>query len=535
MTQYLYGAKVQGIQSYIFETSRLQQIAGASELVEALCDATAETSFAQCVKEAQVTYDEENLLRNAAGEIAYLFPDRASCEQVVRNFEQFIVDKMPGLTVSQAVIKVEADKADQLGDLSRKLTRQLQIQRNMSSPPGAPAWMISERARRTGRPGVAWVEKDGLIDRAQETKRKAAQYQRLHNKMMGEGHGFGPNKDFAFDLEDITNGRERAWLAVVHADGNNLGKLIQTFLPKLAEKGIKVKEGYRQFSLKLEAATQAAAQQAYREVLLPVIEQEREAVDRKRAAGEKAAYPKLPFRPVIIGGDDLTVILRGEHAVPFTRAYLAAFEEETRGKFKKYAEDYGLEQYFQDGLTACAGIAIIKPKYPFHYAADLSESLCSWTKKIAKKINPDNPDNPDNLKRTPSALHFHKVQSSFVDDYKSIIERSLTLSDKKRLTGGPYFLNSSEKPKDAFLINELLDYTKLLQRKDAPAGPLRDYVGQLQVDTAAAEQQLQRIQQVNSEQINKQLRLDALFRGRKIDDETTKTTLLYDALQLLPR
>ena len=37
MTKYLYGASVQGIQQFIFQTNELKDIVGASELVESIC------------------------------------------------------------------------------------------------------------------------------------------------------------------------------------------------------------------------------------------------------------------------------------------------------------------------------------------------------------------------------------------------------------------------------------------------------------------------------------------------------------------
>ena len=37
MSKYLYGASVQGIQSFIFQTNKLKEIIGASELVEEIC------------------------------------------------------------------------------------------------------------------------------------------------------------------------------------------------------------------------------------------------------------------------------------------------------------------------------------------------------------------------------------------------------------------------------------------------------------------------------------------------------------------
>ncbi len=37
VTKYLYGAAVQGIQGFIFQTNKLKEIAGASEMVEQIC------------------------------------------------------------------------------------------------------------------------------------------------------------------------------------------------------------------------------------------------------------------------------------------------------------------------------------------------------------------------------------------------------------------------------------------------------------------------------------------------------------------
>jgi hypothetical protein len=526
MTQYLYGAKVQGIQAYIFETNRLQDIAGASELIESLSGEGG--LFEKLFKTVDVNYNQDQLLRNAAGEISYLFNSKDSCAAVVRVFEHHIATKMPGLTVSQAVVKIEGDEAN-LVEYSRKVQRKLQEQRNRLPPPAELGWMISERARRTGRPGVDFAEKDGLIDRRQQSKRKAAKGDRLYKKLIGEDQPYG-ERDFAYDLKDICGG-EQKWLAVVHADGNNLGKLIQKLIPNLP-KG-KTKEGYRKFSETLESATVKAAQTAYREVLAPVVAKD---LEKAKEDGKKA--PRLPIRPVVIGGDDLTVILRAEHAVAFTQSYLAAFEFETQKQFGEYAEELKLigeyaeelkpseeiQAYFANGLTACAGIAIIKPKYPFHYAADLAEELCSWTKNIAKKIDE---------KHTPSSLHFHKVQASFVQDYQDVIEQELTTVDNKRLTAGPYFLKQPA-VKGFHLVSDLLAFTTILKKKTTPAGPLRDYVGELRVDAEAAAQKLARIRGVNPELVTKELQLadTHIFRDRKEGKDQKTTTHLYDAIQL---
>ena len=38
MSKYLYGASVQGIQGFIFETNKLQEIVGGSEIVKSVAD-----------------------------------------------------------------------------------------------------------------------------------------------------------------------------------------------------------------------------------------------------------------------------------------------------------------------------------------------------------------------------------------------------------------------------------------------------------------------------------------------------------------
>ena len=72
----------------------------------------------------------------------------------------------------------------------------------------------------------------------------------------------------------------------------------------------------------------------------------------------------IPY-PVLLGGDDLTIIIRGELAVGFTEVFLKGFALFTKNNFAPLAEKYNLPQ-IKDGLSSCAGIAFIKPNYPFH-------------------------------------------------------------------------------------------------------------------------------------------------------------------------
>ena len=479
MKQYLYGVDVQGIQSYIFATDKLKEIAGASELVEQVCS----QFFEACLGSA---YQANQVMRKAGGSIRYVFTDREVCERLVRHFPRYVAERVPGLTSSQAVVPIDGN----LKMASEALNRRLRQARLRPPTPSDLGWMIHERARRTGLPGVAYDRSD-VIDEQQKSKLAAAtDSQLLYKKLIGPHRH--TDRHFAHDLSDLTPGDDRAYIAVVHADGNGLGQLIQTLLDKL--NGEQQLRGYRTFSAKLQDATEAAVQWAFHH-----INDDEALVD--------PAVQRLWIRPVLIGGDDVTVIMRAGLALRFTALFLEAFERETTERFSHFAADNGVSEYFKNGLTACAGIAYVKENYPFHYAVDLAESLCTWTKVRAKKIDPD---------RAPSALHFHKVQSSFVGDYNEIVDTQLT-TEKHTLTAGPYFLSTQA---DYLTIAELRDYVDYVCSPKAPAGPLRNWLGELQQNKEQAEQRRQRLVQVHSEAARK----------FGLDKEIPETLQLGDAL-----
>ena len=91
--------------------------------------------------------------------------------------------------------------------------------------------------------------------------------------------------------------------------------------------------------------------------------------------------------PVIVGGDDVTVITSGDYALPFAAAYLRYYEEATgNDPILRYltppeGQDTG-------PMTAAAGVAIVKRNFPFHIAYELAEKLVGRAKKVGKTAQP---------------------------------------------------------------------------------------------------------------------------------------------------
>ncbi|MDF1573304.1 MAG: hypothetical protein P1P82_16975 [Bacteroidales bacterium] len=497
--KYLYGASVQGIQKFIFNSSKLREIIGASEMVEKIC--TEKFGEQLAMSREQLKKGPGSLL-NAAGHIRYLFPDKESCQKLVYDFPRKMMDFAPGITISQAVVEVN----DQIQpDHIKRLNERIAAQRSTAQITHGLGWMISERSRKTGRPGVEF-NKNVLVDAAQLKKEEVFLQSSgsLLQKFTGAQDITSLNARSPKEMNDLTEGREDNWIAVIHADGNNLGQTIQQLATETAKEN--VQKVQKRFSLLLEQCTLDAAKSAFRDVVEP-------------AVGEKQGM--LPVRPVILGGDDITLIIRGDLAVDFTKSYLEHFSRITRQVFDSFSEEYNLKM-LKGGFTACAGIAFIKQNYPFHYGADLAEELCSYSKKTVKSTFGDTP---------PAAFHFHKVRDSFIDSYKDeIIKRELTAGEIS-LNYGPYLVG----PESDLLpsADTLIKMARALQREAAPKMALRNWISDLYSNPEAARQKMDRIMQIHPGYIKK-LGLGSAISKKKIkgQEREFEQTHIFDILSL---
>lgn len=458
--KYLYGASVQGIQNFIFETNKLREIVGASDMVEQICTSL----FAEQLgnKNTNLSLD-ENVLVAAAGHIRYVFQKKEECEKVVFEFPRRIMEFAPGINVSQAVVEIE-DEIDE--SHLNKLNERITTQRAIPISNHGLGLMVSERARRTGKPGIHRKGKE-VIDSAQMKKEEVYKESKntLLEKLVGKEAQIKPNQ-FPHDISEIVTGNEKSWIAIIHADGNNLGKIIQSISGQDNIKNLK--NVLREFSKLIEECTIGAANEAFKKIIKP----------------EVSKSNILPLRPIILGGDDLTLIIRGDLAVSFSKVYLESFEELSKNKFKGLVTEHNLD-ILKDGLTACAGIAFIKPNYPFHYGVNLAESLCSYTKKQVK-LTFDS--------KTPSGLTFHKVQDSFIESYDEIMKRELTAGSVS-FNYGPYLIGKGNDKSPS--LENLEKMVSDLIREDSPRSSLRTWLSELYVSKESAEQKMKRIRNIH--------------------------------------
>lgn len=216
------------------------------------------------------------------------------------------------------------------------------------------------------------------------------------------------------NLDDL---RHDGWIAVIHADGNGVGRVFLQF-PEYALRadgtaGLSLERHadlLGQFTRELELATEAALGVAVRDA----------------TAGGNAEGTILP---VVVGGDDLTVVCHARLALPLVRAFGLAFEEQTAVQPTVNAITGG-------GLTAAAGIAYVKPHHPFSAAYGLAEELTASAKQVTRVTQAGD--------REMSSLDFHVSFESTLTDLAGLRGR-LEPGGITRY-GGPYVITRQDSP-----------------------------------------------------------------------------------------
>lgn len=232
---------------------------------------------------------------------------------------------------------------------------------------------------------------------------------------------------------EVFDGPEMSWIAVIHADGNGLGRVFMNFGAALRDAGVEDAHTSRTWVEQIRAVSNAVEDitlSAFREALseIPPVGRDGQSVDNTDSVREV-----LPLVPIVLGGDDLTAVCFGGSAWAFTRAYLESFNRIAADPNRTESE--ALRKLLPDTpLTASAGIAFVKHHFPFSDAYRLAEQLTSSAKGLKPK----------------SAVDFHVLYDSNIESLATV-RRDLVGDGQLRMYGGPYELGSP----DLELLNKL--------------------------------------------------------------------------------
>ncbi|MET7426945.1 hypothetical protein [Dactylosporangium sp. NPDC005555] len=406
-----------GNQRYIFGSSRLRHVVGASHLVHEIGTVW--------VPDEAARLGLEDPVMTASGKALLLVDSSDAGRDLIRAVTGRALRDAPGLRVT-GVVGPAFDPADpHAHEPARRDTYAL----HAAARAARPDLLLRDRVfpwhllcRDSGLPaaGEEYYGPERRVPAATGVLTRSAATGRGHRRL-SERLGTPLDVVVPSHLDELVHG---GWVAVVHADGNGVGGLFRDFLRHVwhaerpggaaGDTGPVPLQTHAEYQGAVARELDAATWDAVRDAVAQVAAAHSPAGSAGQAAVPPASVSpgvdRLAGRllPVVVGGDDVTVVCDAVLAVPFVRAFAAAFTRHTAAQPTLSAITRAATG--QAGLTASAGIAIVKLHHPFAVAYDLAEALTA----AAKQFSHDG--------RPLAAFDLHVVHTSTLRDLTELRE-----------------------------------------------------------------------------------------------------------------
>lgn len=376
------------LQQYIFQSNRLKENIGASYLAkhwlgEALVTVTGAdaTEWKEYEKnpwrdrpENPTTKNEPiNVIYIGGGNAALLCESKCIAKKAVKRWSRKVLKNAPGLRVVVGYSEVCENKSlaeayraglDELNLCEEALPfgtalHSLPIVRSCVST-GLPA---SESRTEPGE-GNQWISQSAASKRDQVSFRgePGAAQEHIKDKfpsVLEQTECLPELSGFAIKLDEELGGRKgESHIAVVHADGNGMGDLLNQVINKEGQEDDEFLHNLRAFS----ASTAALSHKALEKILLHF----KTCLPLKSLNNCDDIFP---LRPIVFGGDDLTFVCDGRVGLHLAAYYLNQF---ANGQINFCGDKISVD--------ACAGVAIVHTKFPFAQAYGFADDLCGKAK-----------------------------------------------------------------------------------------------------------------------------------------------------------
>ena len=437
-----------GIQPYIFRSNRLRENLGASYLVAQVTGRWVHDAAQHVAPDAILPENGRpgleavpkvriEVIYTAGGNALVLCRDAGDAEHLVRHLSERVLRDAPGLRLLAAGMALDFQK-DSLAAAVNGLFDELGRQKR-EAPPSEPllGLGVTRACRATGLPAVGKAPKWGgeqpsfVSAEVRAKLNHVEQANRELREALDPGSHEGAALAFPTDLEDLGRSHgDTSLIAVVHADGDGMGVRFREIGRQYGrpEQNRAYVEAFRDLSRRVDGIARKALQQTL-DVLRSRItsrqdarviehrncEESRQSEHREDEGAliqrielcrdEETGAFFLPVRPVISGGDDLTLVCDGRIGLALTTLYMEAFEREAR--------QAGLV-----GVTASAGVALVKSHYPFARAYQLSEALARSAKKYRRELEAE-----------VGCLDWHLSRTTLYDSLEAMRAREFDIRD----------------------------------------------------------------------------------------------------------
>lgn len=449
------------IQKYVYTSNRLKENIGASNIVTRIYGNSLEKSIRNVFKKSGLKMDisltewEKNpdiiSIENpecefevgyiGGGNALLFFKEKQKAKEFINEWTRNLLEEAPGLNTAFAI----NDKFNINNFQTERddLFKELESNKNNYFPQTVlPKHGITADCPYTGLSAEVFIElpdkqdKKGVyvssVSYAKHMNADIDRQKRYVEELSADRYTCTDN----MDKLGQTKGQNH--IAIVNIDGNSMGKQFKNCKDLIETR-------------KLSKGLKDIMQDVYKEFLNFIFEN----MDffQGNNSGFKIEQDNkgkciIPFRPILVEGDDITFITDGRLGIPFAVKYLELLSSKTLFNSKK--------------LSACAGVAITKTKYPFFRGYSLAEELCKRAKNEARK------------NEGTSWIDFHVAYGGFSGTIEEIHKRKYSIQDGL-LHFGPYLVSSADKNNDRNIFHLKEGIGTFLNKEKWPRSKVKEF------------------------------------------------------------
>ena len=413
------------IKNYVFGTDPLNEVRGASNRLDTLNQDETE----QCLA-GQLGSERVKCVYANGGSAQFLIHEseqtdvKMACKSMVQHIREHTGGEV-GVVYGIAPFGGETTYREAVRMAHFQLRSQREFGTSQRSAALIPFMMECESASHL--PAACIDKNDGdLLSHASYEKRQHGSDARQHGlweewmeDLKKQGHSW-PSDEYWEKLrcESLTEiGDCSSWngyIGLVYADGNGMGKII---------KELNSSKTYGQFSIIVDESIRAACFTALNQVSGSEINNVRNALRNQKT------FKSLPADILLLGGDDLLVVLPADRALDFAQKATEAFQRLTQEKINALEDEetraFFREQTNNEGFTISCGVAIAKSNYPFYLLLDLAGELLKNAKGKHNFYSHSEAD-------SDSRIDFHVVAGANSHALKQVREETYLAKEKAK-------------------------------------------------------------------------------------------------------
>ena len=398
---------IRGIQSFIFRIPKLKYIIGGSALID------------QFDRETVHQFDrpDTELLFAGGGKGTF----SCSSEDLARGLQKLLCEK-----AHEIGLDIRFGLNEKYEEASKNATEIYPfIPDNLEGKPcntsglypvtgGDEHPVVKKRIYAKGEKTFRWFEKRllegddthiGLRNELPEEYREAEFFHDVKSELGSKG------SEGAAALGD----RNR-W-AIICMDGNDMGMQMQEKLKELKEGRI-TPEQMPQWLKAMSSAIDSCSFEATKAGIKAVFEKWKDSDDAKK---DKKF---LPLRPLVVGGDDITVLCHCSYAMDFVKAAMAKFNEHSKiedAKAKNGDLKMSVWPATNGEISISAGVLFAPVTLPLHSAMAYTEALLASAKTRGRK---------ENKKPSVPCVDWEFITNSVIDTPAAHRQRELIFIDE---------------------------------------------------------------------------------------------------------